>query len=238
MAKKDLGFAPNYMNALEIDVTPDAEQPTWAIAQRGITGITVSGNESTEDKDYYDGMGVPTTSVTSTQIKYEVEGDRCYGDPFQDYVSSLALTTGDDRRTHFRHTAPNGDVISGDCTLLDLTPNSGQGDASSLGSFSCTVATCGRPSFEAADKLAQPESVTCTAPTSLVVGKSARLSPSVSPEGANAKCFFASGDTDVATVDPDGNVTGVAAGKCKVTVRATSKPSVYTQVEVSVTAAK
>ncbi len=122
MAKKDLGFAPNYMNALEIDVTPDAEQPTWAIAQRGITGITVSGNESTEDKDYYDGMGVPTTSVTSTQVKYEVEGDRCYGDPFQDYVSSLALTTGDDRRTHFRHTAPNGDVISGDCTLLDLRP--------------------------------------------------------------------------------------------------------------------
>ncbi len=80
--------------------------------------------------------------------------------------------------------------------------------------------------------------MSCTAPTGLAVGKSAKLSATVSPDGANAKCFFASGDTDVATVDSEGNVTGVAAGKCKVTVRAASKPSVYTQVEVSVAATK
>ena len=91
MAKSDLGFARNYANALEIDITPGAESPTWAILSRGITSITPSPNESTEDKDYYDGYGTPTTKVTSTQIQYEVEGDRCYGDPAQDYISSAQL---------------------------------------------------------------------------------------------------------------------------------------------------
>ena len=56
MAKKqDLGFAPNYMSALEIDTTPDAASPTWAIFSRGITEVKPTTNETTETKDYYDG---------------------------------------------------------------------------------------------------------------------------------------------------------------------------------------
>ena len=236
MAKSDLGFARNYANALEINITPDAETPTWAIFSRGITSITPSGNESTEDKDYYDGYGVPTTKVQSTQIQYEVEGDRCYGDPAQDYVSKIALETGDGRETQFRHTAPNGDVIEGSCTLLGLTPNSGQGEASALGAFSCTVATAGRPTYTAGNKLKLPEQIAAEA-VSVAVGGTSKIEASVTPTEANPKCFFASGNTDVATVDSDGNVKGVAAGKTTVVVRAASKPSVMKSVEVTVSAA-
>ena len=50
------------------------------------------------------------------QPQYEVTGDRCYGDPAQDFVASLALETGEGRTGHFRHTDPNGDVVEGDCT--------------------------------------------------------------------------------------------------------------------------
>lgn len=234
MAKSDLGFARNYANALEINITPDADEPTWAILSRGITSITPSGNESTEDKDYYDGYGVPTTDVTSTQIQYAVEGDRCYGDPAQDFIVSRALETGEGRKTQFRHTAANGDVIQGNCTLLNLTPNSGQGEASGLGAFSCTIATDGRPDFTEATKLELPESVTAEA-VSVSVGGKSRIEPEVTPTGANPKCFFASGDTSVATVDSDGNVTGVAQGTCNVTVRCAAKPSVSHTVAVTVT---
>lgn len=234
MAKSDLGFARNYANALEININPGAEEPTWALLSRGITSITPSGNESTEDKDYYDGYGVPTTDVTSTQIQYAVEGDRCYGDPAQDFVSSIALETGEGRKTQFRHTAPNGDVIEGDCTLLGLTPNSGQGEASGLGAFSCTVATDGRPSFIPANKLKLPESVTAEDVTVQVDGTT-KIEASVTPTDANPKCFYASGNTDVATVDSDGNVKGVAAGETTVTVRPASKPSVTKSVKVTVT---
>ena len=49
MAKnQDLGFAPNYMSALEIDTTPDAASPTWAIFSRGITEVKPTTNETTE----------------------------------------------------------------------------------------------------------------------------------------------------------------------------------------------
>ncbi len=236
MAKSDLGFARNYANALEVDITPGAESPTWAILSRGITSITPSPNESTEDKDYYDGYGTPTTKVTSTQIQYEVEGDRCYGDPAQDYISSCALETGEGRETRFRHTAANGDVVEGDCTLLNLTPNSGQGEASGLGAFSCTIATAGSPKYTPANKLKLPEEVTASEAT-VNVGAKQKITPSVTPTDANPKCFFASGDTDVATVDSDGNVSGVKEGTCKVVVRCASKPSVMCEVEVTVEAA-
>lgn len=236
MAKKsDLGFAPNYANALEVDITPDASSPTWAILSRGITNITPSPNENTEDKDYYDGYGVPETKVTSTQIQYEVEGDRCYGDPAQDYISSCALETGDGRKTRFRHTAPNGDVIEGDCTLLNLTPNSGQGEASAPGAFTCTVATAGYPEFKPANKLKLPTAITAD-DVSVAVDAKAKIEATVTPEDANGKCFFASGDTDIATVDSDGNVTGVSEGKCKIAIRAASKPAILKTIEVTVTA--
>lgn len=233
MAKSDLGFARNYANALEVNTTPEAAAPTWAILSRGITSITPSPNEGTEDKDYYDGYGTPTTDVTSTQIQYEVEGDRCYGDPAQDYIASCALETGEGRRTQFRHTAANGDVIEGDCTLLNLTPNSGQGEASALGAFTCTIATAGSPKYTPANKLKLPEEVTASEAT-VNVGAKQKITPSVTPADANPKCFFASGDTDVATVDSDGNVTGVKKGTCKVVVRCASKPSVMCEVEVTV----
>lgn len=235
MAKSDLGFARNYANALEINITPGAEKPMWAILSRGITSITPSPNESTEDKDYYDGYGTPTTDVTSTQIQYEVEGDRCYGDPAQDFISSCALLTGDGRKTQFRHTAANGDVIEGDCTLLNLTPNSGQGEASALGAFACTIATAGSPKFTASNKLKLPETVEAE-DVEVTVGATQKIAATVSPEEANPKCFYASGNTDIATVDSDGNVKGVAQGETTVTVRAASKPSVMKSVKVTVSA--
>lgn len=235
MATSDLGFARNYANALEIDITPEADEPTWAIFSRGITAIEPSPNESTEDNDYYDGYGTPTSDVTSTQIQYEVSGNRYYGDPAQDFVASRALETGEGRKTRFRHTAPNGDVIEGDCTLLNLTPNSGQGDASALGAFSCTVATAGAPVFTPGGKLKLPEEVTASE-VEVQEGASVKIAPTVTPTEANPKCFFASGNNDVATVDSDGNVRGVKAGSCKVTVRAASKPSVMATVEVTVSA--
>ena len=236
MAKSDLGFARNYANALEINITPEEASSTWAILSRGITEIAPSPNESTEDKDYYDGYGTPPTDVTSTQIKYEVTGDRCYGDPAQDFIASRALETGGGRKTQFRHTSPNGDTIEGACTLLNLPPNSGQGAASALGAFTCTIATAGSPKYTPANKLKLPEEVTASEAT-VNVGAKQKITPSVTPTDANPKCFFASGDTDVATVDSDGNVTGVKEGTCKVVVRCASKPSVMCEVEVTVGAA-
>ena len=234
MAKnQDLGFAPNYMSALEVDITPEATTPTWAIFSRGITEVKPTTNETTDTKDYYDGYGTPTDKVKSVQPQYEVTGDRCYGDPAQDFITSCALLTGEGRKTQFRHTAANGDIIEGDCTLLNLTPNSGQGDASALGAFTCTIATAGSPKFTAGNKLKLPESVTAS-DIEVAVDATTKIDASVAPTDANPKCFYASGNTGIAAVDSDGNVKGVAQGETTVTVRAASKPSVMKSVKVTV----
>lgn len=127
-------------------------------------------------------------------------------------------------------------MVEGDCTYLGLTVGSQQGAASDPGAFSCTISGAGAMRYIPANKLKQPTGVTCTAPTGPAVGKSMKLAPTVTPDEANAKCFFASGNTDVATVDSDGNVTGVAAGEAVITVRCASKPSICTQVKVTVAA--
>ena len=59
---------------------------------------------------------------------------------------------------------------------------------------------------------------------------------SVQPQGCNQKCHFAVQDDTIATVSPDGMVTGLKEGKTKLTVKAAACPSVMQTVEVTVTA--
>ena len=68
----------------------------------------------------------------------------------------------------------------------------------------------------------------------MTVDATEKIVASVTPTDANPKCFYASGNTDIATVDSDGNVKGVAQGETTVTVRAASKPSVMKSVKVTV----
>lgn len=47
--------------------------------------------------------------------------------------------------------------------------------------------------------------------------------------------IWESSDTSIATVDDIGNITGVAAGTCYVTVKSENNPSVYAEVKVTIT---
>lgn len=160
-------------------------------------------------------------------------GHRRYGDPCQDFVASCSLMTGKGRKTHYRWTMPDGTVLTGDCTLTGLVPGANSiGDANSKGGLSYTI------NFDTVDKVSEgsaatPESVTVTAVT-VAAGKTSPASATVMPADANQKCHYAVADVDVATVDQDGNVTGVAKGETTITVKAAGKPSVYAQAKVTV----
>ena len=72
--------------------------------------------------------------------------------------------------------------------------------------------------------------------TSLSVGNSEKLTTTVTPENAaNKDLKWASSDTSVATVAPDGTVTAVKAGKATITVTATDGSNVSANCEVTVT---
>ena len=56
----------------------------------------------------------------------------------------------------------------------------------------------------------------------------------MTPSSASDRCVFAIENDEFATVDSEGNVTGVKAGKTRLSVKCAAKPSVCAVVDVTV----
>ncbi len=228
-----LDFAPNYCHVLELDVTPDEATPTWKNALVGITECAPASDETVDEDDYYDNFGFDDTNVSKVKPSLALTGYRRYGDPVQDFVQSKALTTGNDRKTSYRWTHPDGTYMQGQCTLVDLIPGSGMGEASAKGDFSYTINLDTVDVLENGTSIASPISIDA-ADVTVTLGALSAVTAKVEPEGANQKCHYAVEDTEIATVDTDGNVTGVAVGETTLTIKAASKPSIVKQVKITV----
>lgn len=230
-----IAYALNFANKIEIDVTPDGPSRTWALVAAGVSTIEPSGNEEIAQDPYYDGMGMASSDVTGGQITLTVSGHRCYGDPAQDFVASRAYQYGEARKTNFRWTQPNGDVLTGSCTLANVSPGSELGDANAKGTFNYEIHLNGLPSFTPGGARSMPSSVTFEDVTVAVDGTAA-ISVTVEPEDSSGACIFEVADEGVATVDAEGNVTGVSEGSTDVTAYAAAKPSVSHTGKVTVSA--
>lgn len=229
----DIGFAKNYTNLYEIDVTPDADAPTWARVAAGINDVNWGGNENIAQDAYYDGDGMASSEVTGGQIVGTFSGHRVYGDPAQDYIASLLLDYAG-RHTNFKWTAPDGAVLLGGATVANVNPQGG--DPNSKSDFGFEMHYNGMPSFTPGDASTFPESITATAVT-VAVGATAAVGATVAPATASPALVYGVRDRDIATVDAEGNVVGIAEGETEVSVKSAAKPSVRTVVKVTVTAA-
>mgnify|MGYP001065812140 CR=1 FL=1 len=228
----DIGFAKNYTNLYEIDVTPDADAPTYVRVAAGIDSVSWSGNESIAQDAYYDGDGMASSEVTGGQVVGTFEGDRKYGDPAQDYVAGLLLDYSG-RHTNFKWTASNGDVLEGGVTIANIQPQSG-GPNEKTG-FGFEVHYNGMPEFVKGDANTFPESIDVKALT-LATGETAPLGAKALPATAAPALVYGVRDDDIATVDAEGNVTCVAEGETEVSVKSAVKPMVRTVVKVTVSA--
>jgi hypothetical protein len=234
-AEQTLDFAPNYCHVIELDVTPYEAKPTWKNALVGITECAPASDETVDEDDYYDNFGFDDTNVSKVKPALALTGFRRYGDPVQDFVQSKALTTGKDRKTNYRWTHPDGTYMQGKCTLVDLVPGSGMGEASAKGDLSYTINLDTVDTLEIGTSILAPTEITATDVTA-TVGAATPVNAEVGPEEANQKCHYAIEDVSIATVDADGNVTGVVAGETTLTIKAASKPSIVKQVRVTVSA--
>lgn len=230
-----LDYAPNFTNLVELDVTPDNKVPTWAWAQVGMTECSPESDETTSEDAYLHLLGQTETNIDKVKVSISLSGHRLYGDPCQDFVSSRVLLTGKGRKTRYRWTMPDGTVLFGACTLSDITPGPGTGDSGAKSEFKYKI---NLDSVESTGPVGDdaPESVTCAAVT-VAVGKSVASAAKVTPATASPKCHYAVADTDIATVDRDGVIRGVKAGKTMMTIKAASKPAVYAQCDVTVSEA-
>ena len=235
MTKEDLAFAPNYAHVIELDVTPSGPERTWEYAMYGIKSCKSEPDETIEDDEYFHALGEKHTTVQSVKVAIAMEGHRYYGDACQDFIQSLALKSGEDRETNYRWTMPDGMMLRGTCTLTGLAPGSSIGDANARGEFSYKI------NINTVDEKVEPD--TALAPTkveasavSVAKDATADSTVTVTPDGANQKCHFGVEDPSICSVDADGKVRGLAAGKTKVTAKAAAKPSVSATFEVTVTA--
>jgi hypothetical protein len=109
----------------------------------GITSVDPDSNEETDESYYYDGGGAATVDVTGIQMSYSFEGHRDYNDDAQNYIYSLRDTTGPQRKTIFEVTEPDGTIISGPATILEIKAPGG--DANSKGEIEFTITYDGLP---------------------------------------------------------------------------------------------
>lgn len=230
----EIGYAMNYQFVNEVDMTPHADEPIWGWFGQGISSITPDKSETTTEEYYYDGFGQAETSVDGLSQSITIEGKRRLDDACQNWVASLADEVGDALNTTYRQTDPTGKVIERDVTIHEI--KAGQdGAANEKAKFSCKLSFNGLPRvIEDGRGTTLPEELTVPEAISVAVGGTSPIEAKVTPDTASGRCVFATGNQKIATVSTDGIVTGIAAGKTRITVKCTSKPSVAKQVEVTV----
>ena len=133
------GFILNYENTYEIQVADG----TYKQLAAGITNVSWSGNEVIDQSVYYDGEGMGSTDVTGGQLVATVSGHRKVGDAAQDYIFSLDLSYGEDRKTQLRWTKPDGRVLECSITIANIEDSAGDANAKDEISFEMHVN--GRP---------------------------------------------------------------------------------------------
>ena len=227
----DLAFTQNFTHLFEIDVTPDGASRTWARIGAGINSVSWEGNEEVAQDPYYDGDGMAESEVTGGQLVGTFEGNRCYGDPAQDFIASLLMIYGEGRKTSARWTQPNGDVLYGDVTIANISPQGGDPNAKS--DFSFELHFNGMPDFTVGDADTFPTAVEVEAVT-VTVGESVSAEAAVTPEGASPALVYIVEDDSIATVSSDGMVSGVAQGSTNLMVKSAVKPSIRSTVTVTV----
>ncbi len=121
----------NYDYSLQINVSPAAPAPEWAVVSSGFDSISKSLNESVYQGAFLGDSGFASTEVTGGQLILKLSGIRIYGDRAQDFIFSgdVKNNFGEARKTDFMITYPDGAVITGKVTLAKITEGGGSADS-------------------------------------------------------------------------------------------------------------
>ena len=125
------GFVTNdeFLLAVDISETQDAEIGDYVVVQMGIEGLDSSMNATTMDKQYI--RAGQSTTKTGTQRTFTVSGDRYIGDPFQDWAMSHKIKYGTGQTVNVKYVyfcLKNGMGEKGDIAVIvnsDAAGNSG-----------------------------------------------------------------------------------------------------------------
>lgn len=141
------GFLLNSAHRFDIciDKANKDNETNWVRVGAGVSSLDTDNNEEVDQTVYFDGGGYGSSDVTGAQLILSFSGHRKYGDPAQDYVAGLLFKQGEDRKTYFRWTFPDGDKIEGEVTVANITPPSG--DANAKQDFKFEIHFNGLPTY-------------------------------------------------------------------------------------------
>ncbi|MGX6979119.1 phage tail tube protein [Vagococcus elongatus] len=89
----------------------------------GVVNITPTFEEETEDVTYY--IGGKETYVTGLNYQIDIEGHRLYSDETQNFVREKLVKVSD-RDCYLEITEPDGRILSGPATVLNIVPFGGE----------------------------------------------------------------------------------------------------------------
>ena len=119
----------NFMDLHEIDITPNAVQPTWARIAEGIEDADPSNNDNVDQTPYLSGEGHGTSTVIGMQKTISFTGHRYVGDAAQDYIASIQNHLSKGRETKYRYTDADGTKLTAPCTIANIDIGGGGADA-------------------------------------------------------------------------------------------------------------
>ncbi|GER73438.1 phage tail tube protein [Weizmannia acidilactici] len=139
-----MAFNLNYKNKFEIDTKGNLDPnqidgATFEPLAAGISSVTPSPGDTTDNTAYYDGDGFANTDVTGKNFSIAFSGNRVEGDAAQDYVASKEFAIGDDVKTLLRWTKSDGTVLVAQITMSAITTSGGNANAKQTFSFTANI---------------------------------------------------------------------------------------------------
>lgn len=113
-------FALNFMQLMEIDVTPQAATRDYRRLAAGLNSATPANNESLSQDNYLDGGGYGSTDAIGAQYIITCAGHRDTDDAAQNYIFGTQLSLGEDRKTTCRRYDAAGNMKSGSVTICNI----------------------------------------------------------------------------------------------------------------------
>ena len=187
----------------------------WKVVYLDNTAIETTGTETLCQQ-------IPATSITVSPLTVAVDQIRKIKYTLEpaDATSKVTFTSRD---ANIATVDVNGNVtgVKAGFVIIDVTT-----DVSTVkGECAVTVTETSLP----------PATGITVEPLTVKVGESSKITCKFTPEGATAALTFTSRDTETATVDAEGNVTGVKEGTVVIDVT-TDNPNVKGECKVTVTA--
>lgn len=144
--KKKFGFEPSaeykgtedandFIFAIQTDSTTQTKKSQWVVAAERVKEHSGSLNASTEDVNF---IRASATTKGTTQRTFSINGNRCVGDAFQDFLLSHKIVFGSGSDVvvpYIYFSARTGKGEVGECVLI-VTSDVG-GSAGAAATFAC-----------------------------------------------------------------------------------------------------